>query len=41
MTSFLGQNLPMDFQAEFGKVTTDREHEKRMENVQIKLAVVK
>ena len=28
-------------QAQFGKVTTDRQHEKGMENVQIKLVVVK
>ena len=29
MISSLGQNLPMDFQARFGKVTTYRQHEKR------------
>ena len=28
-------------QANFGKVTTDRQHEKRMENVQVKLFVIK
>jgi hypothetical protein len=38
--SSLGQNLQMHFQAQFGKVTTDRQQEKRMENVQIKLFVV-
>ena len=35
--SSLGQNLRMHFEAQFGKVTTDRQQEKRMENVQIKL----
>ena len=31
MLASLGQNLPMDIQAQFGKVTTDRQHEKRIE----------
>ena len=41
MISSFGQNLPMDFQAQFGKAATDQQHEKRMENVQIKQFIVK
>ena len=41
MISSFGQNLPMDFQAQYGKTATDQQHEKKMENVQIKQFLVK
>ena len=35
-----GQNLPTDFEAQFGKLTTDWQTWKKMEHVQIRLLVV-
>ena len=35
------QGILRIYKAQFGKVTTERQHEKRMDNIQLKLLVVK